>query len=122
MQILNIDGTDVEVMSYLWTLNDLDVDSGRNLAGYMERNLLEHSVNTLTIIFPPQNQFERQKTLVMLHKEELICKFLSPYSNSIETHKMMHGDLESKLYWNVKKQDGIDEILYEQFQVKLVEY
>lgn len=122
MKLLNIDGTDVEVMDYQWMLADQDLDSGRNLAGIMERNLLEHSVNKLTLIFPPQNGDERAATLQLLHKKELNCKFLSPYSNTVETHTMMHGDLKSALYWNVVNQDGKDEILYKEFQVELVEY
>lgn len=122
MQLLNIDGTDVEVMSYLWTLNDQDLDSGRNLAGYMERDLLEHSINTLTVTFPPQNQTERQQILTLLHKENLVCRFLSPITNTIETHTLMHGNLESEVYWNVIDSDNNDEILYKAFQVKLVEY
>ena len=122
MQLLNIDGTDVEVMSYLWSLKDQDLDSGRNLAGFMERNLLEHSVNTLTITFPPQNQFKRQQILTLLHKKDLICKFLSPITNTIETHTLMHGDLESGIYWNILDEEGNDEILYDAFQVQLVEY
>lgn len=123
MKVLNIDGTDVEVMDYLWSLADIDLDSGRNLSGYMERDLLDHSVNTLTIVFPPQNQTLRQQTLQLLHKEHLNCKFLSPYTNSLETHDMMHGDLESKLYWNIKDVRTNEDIIeYEAFQVKLVEY
>lgn len=31
-QLLNIDGTNVEVMGYIWTKADQDLDSGRNLA------------------------------------------------------------------------------------------
>ena len=122
MKLLTIDGTTVEVMDYQWMLADQDLDSGRNLAGIMERNLLEHSVNKLTVIFPPQNGDERAATLQLLHKEELICDFLSPYSNSIERHIMMHGDLKSALYWNVVNENGQDEILYNAFTVELVEY
>lgn len=122
MKLLNIDGTDVELMDYQWMLADQDLDSGRNLAGYMERNLLDHSINKLTLVFPPQNGDERSATLKLLHKEKLICKFLSPYSNSIETHTMMHGDLKSALYWNIVNNDGVEEVLYNSFQVELVEY
>lgn len=121
MKILNIDGTDVEVMDYSWTLADQDLDSGRNLAGYMERNLLPHSVNTLTLIFPPQEGPERAATLQLLHKRNLVCTFLSPFSNTMETHTMMHGDLESTIYWNVDDELG-SQILYNSFEVKLVEY
>lgn len=122
MKVLNIDGVDLEVMDYQWLLADQDLDSGRNLAGYMERNLLDHSVNKLTIIFPPQDGEERKNVLQLLHKKELSCKFLSPYTNSLETHTMMHGDLKSALYWNVINQNGQEEILYNSFQVELVEY
>lgn len=121
MKTLSIDGTDVEVKDYQWELDDQDLNSGRNLAGYMERNLLAHSVNKLTLIFPPQNAEDRAKTLQMLHKEHLSVNFLSPYSNSYETHNMMHGNLPSSLYWNVQDDLGT-EILYQEFQVELVEY
>lgn len=121
MKTLEIDGTEVEVMDYQWLLADQDLDSGRNLAGYMERNLLDHSVNKLTIIFPPQNGTDRAATLQLLHSESLVCSFLSPYSNSYEEHIMMHGDLSSALYWNPDDSLGT-EILYQQFQVELVEY
>lgn len=121
MAILNIDGADVEVMNYTWTLADQDLDSGRNLAGYMERNMLPHSVNTLTLTFPPQEAAERALTLQRLHKKNLVCTFLSPYSNTLETHTMMHGDLESTIYWNVDDELG-SQTLYNSFEVKLVEY
>ena len=122
MKLLVIDGTEVEVMDYQWMLADQDLDSGRNLAGYMERNLLDHSVNKLTIVFPPQNGEDRSAILKLLHKEELVCKFLSPYSNAEEQHIMMHGDLKSALYWNIENVDGMPEVLYNSFQVELVEY
>lgn len=121
MKTLEIDGAEVGVMDYQWLLADQDLDSGRNLAGYMERNLLDHSVNKLTVIFPPQNGADRAALLQLLHKEVLSCYFLSPYSNTYETHVMMHGDLSSALYWNVEDSLGT-EILYQQFQVELVEY
>lgn len=121
-QLLNIDGIDVEVMSYLWSKKDQDLDSGRNLAGYMERNLLPHSVVTLKVTFPPQNQFDRQYILNLLDKETLIVRCLSPKSNTVETYSMMHGDLDSEIYWNVKDINNNDEILYEAFTVQLVEY
>lgn len=123
MRTLSIDGTEVQVMDYQWMLADQDLDSGRNLAGYMERNLLDHSVNKLTITFPPQTGAERATTLQLLHKEHLSCNFLSPYTNSYETHDMMHGDLKSALYWNVDSEGDIpSQILYNAFQVELVEY
>lgn len=121
MALISINGTEVEVMNYSWKLADQDLDSGRNLAGYMERNLLPHSVNTLTLTFPPQTAAERASLLQLLHHEYLTCVFLSPYSNSMETHTMMHGDLESALYWNVNDELG-QQVLYNSFQVQLVEY
>lgn len=121
-KLINIDGTDLEVMDYHWSLDDQDLDSGRNLSGYMERELLDHSVNTLDIIFPPLNDVEMSNTLQLLHKETLICRFLSPYSNTIEEHKMMHGNLTTDLYWNIINIEGQEEILYKSFKVQLVEY
>lgn len=121
-QLLNIDGTDVEVMGYLWSKKDQDLDSGRNLAGYMERNILDHSVVTLKVTFPPQNQTERQELINLLDKHSLTVKCLSPKTNSVETHTMYHGDLDSEIYWNVIDNDGKEEILYNSFSVELVEY
>ena len=121
MALLNIEGEDVEVMKYVWTIADQDLDSGRNLAGYLERNILEHSVNTLNITIPPQNATQRAHTLQLLHRNYLTIQFLSPYTNTIETHTFYHGDLESELYWNVSDAIGT-ETLYNAMQVKLVEY
>ena len=121
MAVLNIDGEDIEVMDYKWKLADQDLDSGRNLAGYMERNLLDHSVNTLTIVIPPQDGAARSHTLQLLHKEYITAHFLSPYTNTMETHVMMHGDLESDLYWSVSDEVGT-ETLYNSMTVQLVEY
>lgn len=121
MAILNIDGTDVEVMDYQWLIADQDLDSGRNLAGYMERNVLDHSANVLTIVFPPQYASQRRALLRLLHKKQLSCTFLSPLSNTMETHIMYHNDLESALYWNPNDSIG-NEVLYNAFQVKLIEY
>jgi len=121
MALLNIEGKNVEVMKYSWMIADQDLDSGRNLAGYLERNILEHSVNTLNITIPPQNAAQRAHTLQLLHKNYLTVSFLSPYSNTVETHTLYHGDLESELYWNVDDAIGT-ETLYNAMQVKLVEY
>lgn len=120
-QLLNIDGTDLEVSGYLWKLADQDLDSGRNLAGYMERNLLDHRINTLTITIPSQIASERQATINLLDKYSMQITFLSPKTNTMETHTMMHGDIESEIYWNVEDDLG-SEIRYNSFQVQLVEY
>ena len=121
-QLLNIDGEDVEVMSYLWSKKDQDIDSGRNLAGYMERNVLDHSVITLKVTLPPQNQYERQQIINLIDKKSMTVKCLSPKTNRVETHKMYHGDIDSEVYWNVKNNDNDDEILYTAFSIQLVEY
>lgn len=122
MQLLNINGTDVEVMSYGWSKKEQDVDSGINLKGYLERDILEHHRHTLKFIIPPQNQQERQAFLNLVDNPYLTVKLFSPKSGREETHTMYHGDLDSDIYWNVQSINGDDEIRYTEVQVDLVEY
>lgn len=122
VQLLNVNGNNLEVMSYLWSKKEQDVDSGINLKGYLERDILEHHRHTLKVTFPPQNQAQRQNLLNILDDPYLTVKFFSPKSGQIETHTMYHGDLDSDIYWNVDSINGDNEIVYNSFSVDLVEY
>lgn len=122
VQLVNINGTDVAVMSYGWSKKEQDVDSGVNLKGYLERDILEHHRHTLSLVIPPQNQSERQALLNLVDNPYLTVKFFSPKSGTIETHTMYHGDLDSDIYWNVDSINGDDEIRYNSFTLELVEY
>ena len=125
IQLLNVDGEDIEVMNYDFSKKEQDLDSGRNLAGIMERNVLEHHPRTLDIVLP---SCDREKMHVYKRQEKMhryLSKFDKPrltvrafdiFTNQIETVTMMHGDLNPSLYWNV------DDMLYNAMKIQLVEY
>ena len=53
VQLINVNGTDVAVQSYDFSKKEQDLDSGRNLDGVMERNILAHHPRTIDIVLPP---------------------------------------------------------------------
>lgn len=122
MKLLKINGTELEVMDYLWSVKEIDIDSGRNLKGVMERDIAEHHPITLKVTFPPQNQTERQRVLNLINHPYLETTCFSPLSGTMETHTLMHGDLDSQIYWSVESINGDDGIMYQSFSVDLVEY
>lgn len=114
--LINVDGTDIEVMSYIFSKKELDLDSGRNLNGNMSRNVLPHHPRTIDVILPPLSRSEMYEILNILDKSELTVQAFDIFKNRIDTIIMMHGDLTPELYWNP------DEMLYKEFKVQLVEY
>lgn len=116
VQLLNVDGTDVEVQSYDFSKKEIDLDSGRNLAGIMERNVLEHHPRTLDIVLPPCDRDAMHNYMVLFNKPILTIRAFDIFTNQIETIQMMHGDLNPSLYWNP------DEMLYNAMKIQLVEY
>lgn len=116
IQLLNIDGTDIAVMKYDFSKKEMDLDSGRNLEGVMERNVLEHHARTLDIVLPPCNRDQMHNYLKVLDKPVLTVRAFDIFTNQIETVIMMHGDLNTSLYWNP------DDCLYNAMPVQLVEY
>lgn len=116
VQLLNVDGENIEVMSYDFSKKEQDLDSGRNLAGIMERNVLEHHPRTLDIVLPPCNREKMHQYLSKFDKSSLTVRAFDIFTNQIETVIMMHGDLNPSLYWN------IDKMLYNAMKIQLVEY
>lgn len=106
IQLLNVDGEDIEVMNYDFSKKEQDLDSGRNLAGIMERNVLEHHPRTLDIVLPSCDREKMHRYLSKFDKPRLTVRAFDIFTNQIETVTMMHGDLNPSLYWNV------DDMLY----------
>lgn len=122
MKILYINNTALEVMDYTWSKKEIDIDSGRNLYGIMERDIAEHHPITLKVIFPPQNLTERSQLLTLLDNSYMTVRALNPKTGTLTEHICMHGDLDSSIYWSVDNENSNTEILYKQFSVDLVEY
>lgn len=116
VQLINIDGQDIEVMSYDFDKKEIDLDSGRNLDGKMERNVLEHHPRTLDIVLPPLNRADMHRYLKIFDKPELNVSAYDVFEDAVVNIVMMHGDLKTSLYWNP------DEMLYNAMKIQLVEY
>ena len=120
-------GTYTELMTadYEFDKMELDLDSGRNLNGVMERNILSHHPRKLIVSFPPMDGEEMKSLLNLLDHSTLYVKAFDPFQNAMQTSpmKMMHGDLKPKLYWKVENVNGTQiEVMYQKLQVELVEY
>ena len=122
--ILNIGGTEVAVSSYEFDKMELDIDSGRNLNGVLERNVLRHHPRKIIAKFPPMDQSSMQSLLGILDHSTLTVSAYNPFTGSVESNiKMYHGDLKPTLYWKVENIGGTAiEVLYQELQVELVEY
>lgn len=118
MYLLYVDGVPVEVMDYQWSKEDIDIDSGRTLSGYMDRNVCDHRPRTLKVIFPPQDQPARQALLNTIDKDYLTISLFDPKTGGYSNYTMMHGTLPSK----IKYAYSLTEILYEAMAVDFVEY
>lgn len=102
-----------------------DLDSGVNLEGYMERNILEHHRRTLDLSFPSMNGEQMKRILEIFDKPTVIVKVFDPWLNEIQTNgmQMMHGDLTPKIYgffWDYAN-ERID-VKYHPITIQLVEY
>lgn len=116
VQLLNVDGANVEVQSYDFGYREQDLDSGVNLAGYMERNVLEHHRRTIDIVLPPCDRTQMHQYMTIFNKSTLTVNAFDINTNQIETIICMHGDLLPSIYWNP------DEMLYNAMKIQLVEY
>ena len=115
-QLLNVDGVDVEVQSYDFSKKEIDLDSGRNLQGVMDRNVLPHHPRTIDIVLPPCDRQQMHNYMILFNKSTLTVRGFDIFTNQIETIICMHGDLNPSLYWNP------DEMLYNSMKIQLVEY
>lgn len=123
MAIIAINGKQLECSSYTFAKMELDLDSGRNLNGIMERNVLAHHPRKLTIKFPPMNSTEMINLLAVLDNSSLTVNAFNPFTGAYENMTMYHGDLIPEIYWNgTNPTTNTQEILYKEFQVELVEY
>ena len=116
VQLINVDGQNIEVMNYDFSKKEQDLDSGRNLQGVMERNVLEHHPRTIDIVLPPLSREDMHRYLNVFDKPVLNVSAFDIFTNSIQTLVMMHGDLNPSLYWNP------DDMLYNAMKIQLVEY
>lgn len=128
-QIVYIDGIPLNDPKpsppYAFSKKEQDLDSGVNLEGYMERNVLEHHRRTLTLKFPSMNGTQMMKLLNILDKPTLHVKAFDPWINGLQEKEMeiMHGDLSPTLYgfdWDYENE--CVQAVYEEFTVQLVEY
>jgi hypothetical protein len=120
-------GTYTELLTadYEFDKMELDLDSGRNLNGKMDRNILSHHPRKIIASFPPMDGEEMQSLLNLLDHSTLYVKAFDPFKNAMQTSpmEMMHGDLKPKLYWKVENINGTEiEVMYQKLQVELVEY
>lgn len=123
MATITINGREIECMSYVFAKMELDLDSGRNLNGIMERNVLAHHPRKITVKFPPMGSSEMVSLLAALDNSTLTVNAFNPFTGIQETMTMYHGDLIPEIYWNgVNPATNQQEILYKEFQVELVEY
>lgn len=123
MATLKIGNTDLSCMSYRFAKMEIDLDSGRNLNGVMERNILAHHPRKLFITFPAMNETAMYNLLALLDNPTLSVTAYNPFTKTTEPMTMMHGDLSPEIYWDgINPATNTKEILYKQFTVELVEY
>lgn len=123
MATLTINSTSVDCASYRFAKMEIDLDSGRNLNGVMERTVLAHHPRKLYITFPPMDETAMYNLLALLDNSTLSVTAYNPFTKTTETMSMMHGDLDPEIYWDgTNPATNTKEILYKEFPVELVEY
>lgn len=121
MELVKINGVELNnpapAPPYNFSKKEMDLDSGRSLDGVMQRNVLPHHPHTLTLKFPPMGKNEMTNLLQMLDHSMLSVTAFDPFIGDMATYPMYHGDLNPAINIYVE-----DRILYDEFQVELVEY
>lgn len=123
MASITINGHTYECSSYQFGKYELDLDSGRNLNGVMERNVLAHHPRKIFAKFPSMDENTMASLLSDFDNSTLSVTAYNPFTKSNVTMSMMHNDLIPEIYW-----DGINpttqqkEVLYNEFSIELVEY
>lgn len=114
--VLIINGLVIPVQSYDFSKKEQDLDSGVNLNGVMERNILGHHRRTIDIVLPPLDRNLMHFYLTVFDNPYLTIQAFDIFTNQVETMTMYHGDLNPSLYWNP------DDMLYNAMKIQLVEY
>lgn len=123
MATFKIGNTSVDCASYRFGKYELDLDSGRNLNGVMERTVLAHHPRKLFVKFPPMDETAMYNLLTLLDNTTLSVTAYNPFTKTTETMSMMHGDLVPEIYWDgINPATNTKEILYKELNVELVEY
>ena len=117
---------DPKPSAYKFGYYEQDLDSGRDITGVMDRNVLEHHPRKLFLSFPYGMNIEQMsKLLKQLNKSTLNVRAFSPEEGKITdtAMKLMHGDLEPEVDFFFFDYDTqkID-CKYLAFSVELVEY
>lgn len=127
MQLVYIDGVALDFPKpappYTFSKKELDYDSGRNILGIMERNVLEHHTRTLDLTFNDMNGDQMSRLLQLVDKSTLQVTAYDPWYNELRTYTMMHGDLTPKITmfdWDYTQNKVIAR--YEPFTIQLVGY
>ena len=123
MASITINNKTIECQKYQFAKYEIDLNSGRNLDGVMDRNVLAHHPRKLFVTFPPKDENAMAELLNLIDNPELNVTAYNPWTKTNVTMDMMHGDLIPEIYW-----DGVDpatdekEVLYNAFSIELVEY
>lgn len=108
---------------YNFSKKEQDLDSGVNLTGYMERNVLEHHRRTLDLTFNSMNGIQMTTLLNLIDNPVLSVTAFDPWFNELRTYEMMHGDLNPTIdRFDYNPDTGIIEAIYNPFTIQLVEY
>ena len=103
-----------------------DLDSGRDLTGTMQRNVLAHHPRKLFLKFPyGMNGEQMKKLLSLVDKQTINARAFDPWTNSMQTRtmKLMHGDLVPEVdYFEWNYDLNSIQPVYNEFSVELVEY
>lgn len=108
---------------YAFAKMEIDYDSGRNINGIMERNVLEHHAHTLDLTFSCLNGTQMARLLNLLDNSTLSVTAFDPFTNAMQTYTMYHGDLKPEITWyDWDNKINAPTPIYESFKVSLVEY
>lgn len=103
-----------------------DLDSGRDISGVMDRNVLPHHPRKLFLNFPyGMNKAQMSKLLNLVDKSTLSVKAFDPWTGDMQTvnMQMMHGDLVPQVdYFYFDYDTQKIDCKYQEFSIELVEY
>lgn len=125
-ELVKVNGTylnDPKPSAFKFSKKELDYDSGRNILGVMERNVLDHHARTLDLTFTNVNALQMATLLNILDHPTLTVECFDPYTGGMTSATMYHGDLNpevDRVTWDYNRNVPI--VIYKDFTVQLVEY